>query len=569
MLHRTTSRLTWLLICILCHGVAVPYASAQTAFPQGIGSGDVATTTATLWSRTLEPGEALAELALDDTFSVTIAQSVVTTSADQDHTVRIEVNGLQPSTRYFYRFIFLDTGEASPIGSFRTAPADDDPRSLRFVYSGDSHAAFQPFTLLKHAADEAPDFWFWAGDTMYADSILLGLPPATDLEGFREKHRENRDDAHLRNLLAVSPVWAQWDDHELGNDYDGTDLSPRFSEQQRRDAYQAFFEYMPLRPQNVAGDEFRIYRSVRYGALAEFFILDCRQYRSRSVERDGGGIDPRAFVLPTLEVETIVRMGDPSRTMLGAEQLAWLKNGLQNSTAKWKFILSSVPFTSLLILPYDRWDGYVAERYDLLRFIDERAISGVVLLATDIHANLHNPDVTQFLRSTMLQDFSPCYGVPEFVAGPIGVDTLKQEARFFFGRFFDLNPTELDSSFFFSFAFDIVAARVAAANGLTFIEPNKFAYLVVEVNEEGVRLTHRGIPPDPAVTDAPLENFNAAMLPDQPQTSCAPGFLSPLCMILLVGMIAGAGGRRRTSGSKACTKVNPSPCRRASAAGAQ
>lgn len=531
-------------------------ADAQESFPQGIGSGDVTETSAILWTRARMPGEVLVELANDSTFSQTVAHVVVNAVADDDQIVRIDATGLQPATRYYYRFISLETAEASPAGTFRTAPTAAESHSLRFVYSGDSNALFQPFTLLRHAAEEQADFWFWAGDTMYADEVLQSVAPATDLAGFRDRHRENREDEPLRELLAACPVWAQWDDHELGNDYDGGDLNPRYSEQQRREAYQAFFDYMPIRRSQATGEAFRIYRSFRYGALAEFFILDCRQYRSRSVQRDGGGLDPRAFILPTLELDSIRKMHDPVRTMLGAEQLAWLQENLRTSTARWKFVLSSVPFTSLLIMPYDRWDGYAAERYELLRYIDEQRIDGVILLSADIHANLYNPDVTQFLRNTLLQSFSPCFRVPEFVAGPIGVDTLKQSARHFFGRFLDLGPNETEASFLFRFTYDIVAARVAAANGLAFMEPDRFAYLVVDVSEDGVRLTHRGIVSDPIITDAPLETLHSVTLSNPQPPSCAPGILAPLCLCLIAGL------QRRPG-------VNPLRCRRASGAGAR
>lgn len=521
------------------------FAVAQSSFPHGVGSGDVTADAAILWTRTT-PGEVRVDVSRDGAFSQIVAQAVLLATNDADGTLKLDATGLTPGTPYLYRFVRLDSGESSQIGMFRTAPAPDDMSGFRFVYTGDSNGEFHPFTILRHAAEASPDLWFWAGDTCYADAILQGLPPAVDLPGYREKHRQNREDAHLRNLLAISPVWAQWDDHEVSNDYDGGDLEPRISLQQRNEAYRAFFEYMPIRPQAAVGDEFRTYRSVRYGALAEFFLLDCRQYRSRDVGRDGGGPDPRAFLLPTLEIDTIIRLADPSRSMLGAEQLAWLKEGLRSSTARHKFILSSLPFTSLLFLPYDRWDGYVAERYDLLRFIDENNIPGVILLAADIHSNLHNPDVTKFLRETLQQKFSPCFRVPEFVAGPIGVDTFQQEVGIIGSLIFDTPLAEFESSFFFRSLFDFVMWRVRAGNGLSFIEPNRFTFLQVDVTPDGVSFTYKGIPPNPDITDAALETLYTTSLPQPPEQGCAPGFLSPICMCGIMGFAIN-GRRRRPS----------------------
>lgn len=523
------------LVLLLIFCTAAP-SSAQGPFSEGVASGDVTDTAAILWTRT-SPGDVRLDVAKDAGFAQLVSQLALNASDDTDGTVKYEVTGLTPSTLYVYRFVRTDTQESSPIGMFRTAPAMDDPGSFRFVYTGDSNAEFQPFTVLRHAAAESPDVWFWAGDTAYADAILQGLPAAVDLPGYRGKHRQNREDAALRDLLATSPVWVQWDDHEVSNDYDGGDLEPDISREQQLAGYQAFFEYQPIRAQNVAGDGFRTYRSVRYGALAEFFILDCRQYRSRDVGRDGGGPDPRAFLFPTLEFDTIGRLSDPNLTMLGAEQLAWLKAGLKGSTARWKFVLSSLPFTSLLFMPYDRWDGYPAEKYDLLRYIDLEGITGCVLLSADIHGNVHNPDVTRFMRDTNWQEFSPCFRIPEFIAGPIATDTIQQEIGILGGLFLGQQPGEFEQSFLFQFGFDFLKSKIVAANQIAFIEPNKFAYLVVDVTRETVTLTHRGVPADPTSTDAPLETMNTVILPETPPQGCAPGFLSPICMCLVLGLV--------------------------------
>ncbi|RIK66891.1 MAG: hypothetical protein DCC65_08045 [Planctomycetota bacterium] len=511
-------------------------ARAQDAFPQGVASGDVTADAVILWTRTAA-GPVRVEVARDAAFADIVAQLDMSAGDDSDGTLKFDITGLTPSTVYQYRFVRLDTNETSPVGRFRTAPAAADRAPFRFVYTGDSNAEFQPFTILRHAAAETPDLWFWAGDTAYADAILQGLPPAVDLPGYRGKHRQNREDAPLRELLAGSPVWVQWDDHEVSNDYDGGDLEPNITRGQQLAGYQAFFEYQPIRPQNVAGDAYRTYRSIRYGALAEFFILDCRQYRSRDAGRDGGGPDPRAFLFPTLEFDTLSRLSDPGRTMLGAEQVAWLKAGLRNSNARWKFILSSLPFTSLLFLPYDRWDGYAAEKYDLLRYIDVEGITGCVLLSADIHGNVYNPDVTRFLRDTNWEHFSPCFRISEFIAGPIATDTIEQEIGILGARVLEQSPAEFQQSALFQLGFDFLRDKIVAANQISFIESNRFAYLVVEVTEESLTLTHRGIPADPAITDAPLETLSTVMLPEPPPQGCAPGLLSPVCMCLIAGLV--------------------------------
>jgi len=513
-------------LCLL----APPWAAAQSAFPHGVAAGDVTHDTAVLWCRANAAGQVRLDVATDDLFQTVVATQVSEANEADDFTLKFDLEGLSPTTAYFYRFVRLDASEASVSGTFRTAPPPEAPQALRFVHSGDSNARAQPFDILAYAAAEQPDFWFWAGDTAYADGVADGLPPAVDLSGYRGKHRQNRDDEHLRGLLAAAPVWVQWDDHEVANDYDGGELEPHLTASSVADAYRAFFDYMPIRRQGIADDPQRIYRSFRYGSLAEFFILDCRQYRSADVGRQGGGPDPRAFLLPTLEFGTIALLADPARTMLGTEQLDWLKAGLASSTATWKFVLSSVPFSSLLFLPYDRWDGYVAERYDILRFIDLNNVTGVVLLSADIHGNVYNPDVTRFLRDTVRQEFSPCFRIPEFIAGPIATDTLREEIAGVGAAIFGIPTGEFDGTLLFDLGFGFLVDKIVAANQLRFVEPNRFAYLVVDVTPDGVTLTHKGIAPGQAAAE--IETLHAASLPEP--ASCFPAPLLPACACLAI-----------------------------------
>jgi alkaline phosphatase D len=190
------------------------------------------------------------------------------------------------------------------------------------------------------------------------------------LAHYRDKHRENRADRHLARLLAATSVRAMWDDHEVHNDFDSTS---RYIEEGR----QAFHEYWPVR--GDGGDPAVLYRRFAWGPAADFFVLDCRQYRRPKHETDG-----------------------PAKTMLGGRQKAWLKDGLRASRAPFKFVLSSVPLHG----PWgaDRWAGYATERDELLAFVREDRIGGVIVLSGDVHA---------------AADVDLGTGVREFIAGPI------------------------------------------------------------------------------------------------------------------------------------------------------
>lgn len=523
--------------------VAASVARGQSAFPQGVASGDVTAGSALCWTRT----DRAATLRLDlfTPPSPTTQRSVdAAADATNDFTVKFDLSDLAAATAYEYRFTRLDDCAQSATGAFRTAPASDAATSFRFVYSGDSNAARQPFQLLGFAAAEQPDLWFYAGDTIYGDFPAGPLGVATTLDEYRAKYRQNRDDAFLRALFADAPVVCQWDDHEVANDYDGGEPEPGLSAERIAAGQRAFFEYMPIRSQNVAGDERRTYRSVRYGALAEFFILDCRQYRSADAGRGGGAFDPYGYFLPTREPATIAMLSDPARTLLGAAQLAWLKQGLSNSTATWKFVCSSMPFTSLLLGPYDRWDGYEAERYDLLRYIDTEGIANVVLLSADIHGNLFNPNVANYSQFWLGRQFSPGFRLPELIAGPIGMATFRQEVEEFFVPLIGLSEGSGLGTLATDVALGAAAARVVIANGLSFVELNRYGYLVVDVSADRLVATHRGIVADSAASDPTLETLHTTTL-------AASG--APVCGVFPNGALlatATLAGRSRRHGRR-------------------
>ena len=85
----------------------------------------------------------------------------------------------------------------------------------------------------------------------------------------------------------------------------------------------------------------------------------------------------------------LAAINDPSRTMLGARQFAAFTKAIKASTATWKVIVNEVPIQQFYALPYDRWEGYAAERERLLRFLQAN-VRNVVFLTTDTHANLVN-----------------------------------------------------------------------------------------------------------------------------------------------------------------------------------
>ena len=305
----------------------------------GYVTGDVTAESALVWVR----ADAGSRVALQFTPRPGFAQpeSTRTMFVDSaaDNATVIALDHLRPATRYFYRAQVAGK-QAGPLAHFVTAPRSDDDAKVVFCFSADTRESYQPFTVMEAIHARRPDFFLHLGDTIYADRG----GNARRLEEFWRKYQANRSDPCSRKLFASTSVYALWDDHEVADDYlPGHPLASV--------GHRAFLDYWPIRrPESEPG---RIYRSARWGRGVELFLLDTRQYR------------------------------DPKRaTMLGRSQREWLLHGIGNSTATFKLIATTVPMAGG---GRDRWDGYPQERAEIVRFIKEKKISGVVFLSADLH----------------------------------------------------------------------------------------------------------------------------------------------------------------------------------------
>jgi phosphodiesterase/alkaline phosphatase D-like protein len=489
-------------------------------FDLGVGAFEIGPNEAILWTRVVpvDPeANSVAftmQVATDPDFSDLVRQQVVTAKAASDFTVRARVSGLKSATRYHYRFLALDDTNseiASPPGTFRTAPRDHDGAPVRFVISGDSNLGYTAprsldFHVLSAAAADAPDFFVYFGDTIYADSGILPSGNAFTLEEYREVHRLTRADPHLQALLAATGTFSGWDDHEVRNDYDGETVDL----EQFENGAQAFFEYLPLR-QNAEGPPFRTDRSVRWGKHVEVFFLDGRQFRTAEQFCNpdpipDGPETPDTLFSPFEEDEELAELADPvigpiaaallltpsdpdcvddvladpDRSILGARQLGDLKQALLRSTATFKIIVNNTPLSSLLVTPYDRWDGYLAEKADLLEFIAANLDpSRVLVLTTDFHTNM------AIQRSELT----------EVIVGPIGQTTFGGTVR---GILADLGLPEALEPVFLNLFDDVVALANGGSDAVLDSAHDAFSYALIDVFEEGgtakLRLTARGNP---------------------------------------------------------------------------
>jgi phosphodiesterase/alkaline phosphatase D-like protein len=491
---------------------------AVEQFDLGVGAFEVGQTRAILWTHVVPMDAERAavpfrvEVATDAAFDHIVRSRTVVARAVHDFTTQALVTGLQAGTRYHYRFVSSATGVVSPTGAFRTAPPENDGGPVHFVLSGDSNLGYVAplgldFHVLSAAAAEDPDFFVFFGDTIYADSgVLPGGASAFTLDEYREVHRLTRADPHMQALLAATGTFSGWDDHEVRNDYAGESVDP----EQFANGAQAFFEYLPLR-QNPTGPPYTTNRTVRWGEHVELFFLDGRQFRSAEQFCNpdpipDGPETPDTLFSPFAEDEALAvqvdpvigpaaaallltpsdpdcvdtLLADPTRSMLGPEQLAWLKQALLDSTATFKIIVNDVPLSRLLVTPYDRWDGYLAEQQDLLDFIAANLDPDrVLVLTTDFHTNLavRRPELT------------------EVIVGPIGQTTFGGTIR---GILTGLGlPISLEPVFenLFDGVVDLANGGPGAVLGSA---PDAFSYAVVDVFEEAgdvkLRFTARGNP---------------------------------------------------------------------------
>jgi len=378
---------------------------SEAAFTHGVASGDVTDTGVILWTRVDAEAEVTAEVASDGQFEQVVVTEKVQAEAENDFVVKADIEGLDPDASYFYRFLSAD-GTASSVGTFRTAPAETVARDVVFAYSADSADYLQPFTLLAAVRQDDPDFFIYLGDTVIADPDVEGMAHATTLPEYRQLYKSNREDEHLLELLAATSTYAIWDDHEVVNDFAGETVDPDMLAAGR----QAFFEYNPIRQSPV--DPNRLYRSFRWGKDVELFILDERQYRSAEalcLDEEG---ETEQFPTRIGDVACLEGLRDPSRTILGTQQKEWLKQALLDADAKFKFIINEVPISEFILLPYDRWEGYPAEREELLSFITDNGIENVIFLTTDLHGAVVNT----------LEN-----GCMEIIIGPIARETIGEE----------------------------------------------------------------------------------------------------------------------------------------------
>jgi len=460
----------------------------------GIASGDVTNQSAIVWSRVNDqPAQMNVEYDTNANFSNPLSKTAQANSTT-DFTAQAKLDGLKPDTQYYYRVWFSasnivnntnsdtsndltgssDIAEQIEVGTFRTAPSfnmssnsSSSSAAFSFIWGADAggqnycrNADEGGYAFFKSMQALSPDFFIANGDMIYADGACpiqgpvfnnstnnqtitwRNIPgdfksiadPSVDWNNvtevrsiFLEHWKYNRNDTYFKEFLSNVSMYSQWDDHEIINDFGSkwpdwnlfsTDREgyPNIVEEGRN----AFLYYSPVGSDNNNNNDTEndpdthIYRSFNWGKDLDLFIIDARSYRSQN---------------------HIADTPESNKTMLGEEQLQWLKQELSNSNATWKLISSDVPISiptgsNASILGRDGWangnetnnysyyTGFERELTDLLRFIDEQDMKNIVFVTTDVH-------FPAFIRYNFdLNNDGNMTEIHELVSGPLSAFRL-------------------------------------------------------------------------------------------------------------------------------------------------
>lgn len=364
-------------------------------FTLGVASGDPEPDSVILWTRLVNEGLGQVPasvgwvVATDHLFSDVVASGDAVADPAFGHSVHVEASGLEPDSWYWYRFVVGDW--RSVAGRTRTAPADGAMpagESVRVGFASCQSWDDGYYTAHPHLAEEDLDLVLFLGDYIYEHGVEDTAvrqhdgPEPTDLDAYRRRYALYKSDTGLQAAHTACPWVVTWDDHEVENDYADAVSQDRDPEDQflarRAAAYQAFYEHMPVRVGPPDGPDMELYRSVSWGNLAEFYVLDSRQYRTDQ---------PCTANANVSFGERCDELDAPDGSMLGSAQRSWLVDGLASSGAVWDVLANQTVMTRMPLANagnFDQWDGYPIERAAILDAATA-AESNLLVLTGDFH----------------------------------------------------------------------------------------------------------------------------------------------------------------------------------------
>ena len=361
-------------------------------FYHGVASGDPLKDRVIIWTR-ITPSRAGAlnvkwRIAKTDTFEEIVKEGFTQTGPEEDYTIKVDVEGLEANTHYYYQFIYK--GAKSIIGRTKTASGNGDPVQLAVVSCNNYEAGY--YNAFVHLADrEELDAIIHLGDYIYeyqpkgywnskVGRFHLPEKELISLADYRTRYAQYRLDEDFRKVHQQQPFIAIWDDHEISNNAFVSGAQNHQEEdgdymQRREAARKAYYEWLPIRETTSK----QLYRKIEMGKWVDVFMLD---------ERLAGRTPP-------VKNQESPNYKDSDRSMLGEQQLQWLQQNLIASSAQWKIIGNQVIFSNLnrgIVYPkspfsMDAWDGYPYEKARLKSIFEENQIANVVFITGDTHSS--------------------------------------------------------------------------------------------------------------------------------------------------------------------------------------
>lgn len=409
-----------------------PALAPDTVFTLGVASGDPRPNGIVLWSRVdpaaiadpAHPAKLALEIATDPGFSADsiLIRARATLSVESDYTAKLPIakKVLAPAQTYYYRFIYNRC--ASRSGRFKTLPAADSaPARIRLAYISCQDYSNGYYTALAHVAKEDIDYVVFLGDYIYEtvsdpsfqSQQVRAVPPlpsgntvASGLQDYRHLYRVYRSDPDLQRLHERFAFIQIWDDHEFANDGwqdyhpDNNDSPEQATPALRQAANQAWVEYaladIAFDSSASATTSIRNYRSFQFGRLFDLVVTDQRLYRDGPP--CGNTTEARYLTQRCAEAD------NPGRSMLGVSQRDWLLNTLRDSDAVWKLWANEVTLMQMRLgtqfVTLDQWDGYPAERANILSSAALAGVKNLVALTGDIHSFIAGYLMTDYDRQT-------------------------------------------------------------------------------------------------------------------------------------------------------------------------
>lgn len=331
--------------------------------------------------------------------------------------IKVTLAPLEMNTTYTYQ-VFLDVmaTTTSAKNQFTTRKLwewREDAPDFSFLYGSCHYSNDPPYDrpgrpygqgnyIIGEMVEDTADFNIWAGDNVYLREVDWSSET-----GIYYRYHHFRKDINIRRLLNKRPNFATWDDHDFGPNnsnraYQFKDLA--------LEAFKANWANPTFGMPDVPG----VFGEFEWSDC-DFFLLDNRYYRS-----------------PERYPDSINGDWNPDKAYLGEGQLQWLKDALKNSRGTFKFIVSGSQVLNT--------EGggecfchYQEEWNELLRFIKEEDVRGVIFLSGDRH-------MTELLKV----EEEGMYPLHEFTCSPISAGpftTIAERDEF-------INPLRIEGTLY-------------------------------------------------------------------------------------------------------------------------